>query len=143
MAIQVTDPRNNLLGQLTAVGQQFLANRQEMRRDEASFRRATALSEMDFNQRRQLAELLNTQRVDLADRKFEQELALADFKGMMQAGADEREGAQRLAEIDAITERFVKLKEERPDLVEQVGELAGLLGVGGSGSYGDSVAEPR
>lgn len=117
MAIQVTDPRNNLLGQLTAVGQQFLANRQEMRRDR-----------MRFDQQQQLMELLNAERAkerqfqgvredrrleadltrlqtEIQGRKdlseMEQETALASIGAQLEAVRQRTGSAERIAGIEA------------------------------------------
>lgn len=70
MAIMVTDPRNNLLSQLTAVGQQYLAGKQQERLSANEFANKTKLIELmdrlggasdvrEFGQQKELAKLNN------------------------------------------------------------------------------------
>lgn len=88
MAIQVTDPRNNLLSQLTAVGQQYLAGKQQ--------ERATAL---DFENRKALLDLIAKQNETSGAREFQQTKELEALRQANALGLLNATGAQRLSEL--------------------------------------------
>lgn len=89
MAIMVTDPRNNLLSQLTAVGQQYLAGKQQER-----------MSATEFSNKKALIELMD--RLSSANdvREFGQEKELLGLQQANALGLLNATGAQRLKELE-------------------------------------------
>lgn len=92
MAIMVTDPRNNLLSQLTAVGQQYLAGKQQER-----------MSALDFANRKSLIELMDRLGGQADVREFGQEKELAALTQANQLGLLDAAGKARLAELGMTT----------------------------------------
>ncbi len=100
MAIMVTDPRNNLLSQLTAVGQQYLAGKQQER-----------MSATEFSNKKALIELMDRLGGASDVREFGQEKELLDLRAKAEAGLLDRAGAMRLAELDKGYARDVRVAE--------------------------------
>jgi len=92
VAIMVTDPRNNLLSQLTAVGQQYLAGKQQER-----------MSATEFSNKKALIELMDRLGGENDTREFTQEKELLDLQTQAQQGLLTAAGQQRLAELTATT----------------------------------------
>ncbi len=92
MAIMVTDPRNNLLSQLTAVGQQYLAGKQQER-----------MSGLDFANKKTLIELMDRLGGQADVREFGQQKELLDLQTKAQAGLLDAAGKVRLAELEMTT----------------------------------------
>jgi len=88
MAIQVVDPRNNLLSQLTQVGQQFLAGRQEER-----------ASAQKFAQQKELAGLLNTAAAKRAKVANDQDKAMFLLKNAHELNLSDKEMEQLKGKI--------------------------------------------
>lgn len=93
MAIMVTDPRNNLLSQLTAVGQQYLAGKQQER-----------LSANEFQNKKALIELMDRLSGASDVREFGQQKELAKLVSDLEAGRLTAEGQQRLNELTLTTQ---------------------------------------
>lgn len=136
MAIMVTDPRNNLLSQLTAVGQQYLAGKQQER-----------MSATEFANKKALIELMDRLGGAADTREFAQEKELLDLQTKAQAGLLDATGKQRLAELTQsglnaanlanIQGRFgvqaVEAGKQEPfDLVGSLKQIKGLFGDMGS-----------
>jgi len=92
VAIMVTDPRNNLLSQLTAVGQQYLAGKQQER-----------MSGLDFANKKTLIELMDRLGGANDTREFEQNKELATLTQANNLGLLDAAGKTRLAELEMTT----------------------------------------
>lgn len=92
MAIMVTDPRNNLLSQLTAVGQQYLAGKQQER-----------MSATEFSNKKALIELMDRLGGQADVREFGQQKETMQLGADLQERLSSAEGQRALAALGITT----------------------------------------